>query len=88
MKLPKKRSQFPKKKKICLVCKGKVKRFSFICAKCDAFYCENCAKAIISMENACWACNKQLDKTKPYKPFKKQKIKEVNLSKTEPKLEK
>ncbi|GAH40658.1 unnamed protein product, partial [marine sediment metagenome] len=63
-----------KEKKICLVCKGKVKRFSFICAKCDTFYCENCAKAIISMENACWACNKQLDKTKPYKPFNKLKI--------------
>ena len=62
-----------KEKKICLVCKGKVLRFSFICAQCEAFYCENCAKAIMDMENSCWACNEPLDQSKPSKPYNKQK---------------
>ena len=55
-----------KEKKICLVCKGEVKGFEvFICPECDAFYCTTCIKAICELENACWACDCQIDKNKP-----------------------
>jgi len=68
-----------KEKKICLVCKGKVGGFSFICDECGAFYCDNCAKAMLNLENACWVCNTPIDPTKPSKPYKKEE--------KEPKLE-
>lgn len=77
-----------KEKKICLVCKGKVLRFSFICAQCEAFYCENCAKAIMDMENSCWACNEPLDASKPFKPYKKKEEIYVDLNKIDAKLKK
>ena len=62
-----------KEKKICLVCKGKVGGFSFICDECGAFYCDNCAKAMINLENTCWACNTAIDPTKPAKPYENDK---------------
>lgn len=62
-----------KEKKICLVCKGKVGGFSFICDECGSFYCENCAKVMINLENICWACNTPIDPTKPSKPYENDK---------------
>ncbi len=59
---------FFREKKICLVCKGKVEGFSFIC-KCDALYCQKCALAMGDLDNACWACNGPIDKSKPVKPY-------------------
>jgi len=56
-----------KEKKICLVCKGNVLRFCFICPNCEAFYCSNCATAIMDLENICWACEGSLDESKPIK---------------------
>ena len=50
-----------KEKKICLVCKGRILRFNFVCPECESFYCDKCVRAIIDLENACWACNTQLD---------------------------
>lgn len=44
----------------------------YACPECKALYCENCAKAIESIENACWACNEPLDKSKPIKLLKKE----------------
>jgi len=61
-----------KEKKICLVCKGKVGGFNFICDECGSFYCENCAKAMINLENACWFCNTPIDPSKPSKPYEKE----------------
>ncbi|MHA2007785.1 MAG: tetratricopeptide repeat protein [Promethearchaeota archaeon] len=55
-----------KEKKMCLVCRGEVLGFSFLC-KCGAIYCENCARAIIDLENVCWACNIPIDYLKPIK---------------------
>ena len=53
------------------MCKGKVGSFNtYICTGCDVLYCENCARALSSMENACWACNELIDKSRPSKPFK------------------
>lgn len=62
---------FFREQKICLVCKGEVKRFNYICSKCDALYCENCARTLTNLENACWVCNTPFDTTKPSKPFTK-----------------
>ena len=60
-----------KEQKICLVCKSKVGGFNtYICTGCDALYCENCARALSNVENACWACNEPIDKSRPSKPFK------------------
>ncbi|MFX0075318.1 MAG: B-box zinc finger protein [Candidatus Hermodarchaeota archaeon] len=58
-----------KEKKICLVCKGKVLSFSFICPECETFYCEKCARAMIDLENVCWACDNPLDASKPFKSY-------------------
>ncbi len=58
-----------KEKKICLVCRGEVLRFSYIC-ECGAIYCENCARALTNLENVCWACNVPIDYSKPVKPYK------------------
>lgn len=69
-----------KEKKICLVCKGKVGGFSFICDKCGTFYCEKCATAMMNLENVCWACNTPLDQSKPSEPYLKEE------QGTEPKL--
>ena len=59
-----------KEKKICLVCKGRIAEFNFVCPECEAFYCEKCVRALINLENACWACNRPFDKSKPSKPYK------------------
>jgi len=58
-----------KETKICLVCRGEVFGFSYIC-KCGANYCENCARAVTDLENVCWACEAPIDYSKPVKPLK------------------
>jgi len=60
-----------KEKKICLVCRGEVLRFSFIC-ECGAIYCGNCAQALTDLENVCWACDAPIDYLKPVKPYKEE----------------
>ncbi len=60
--------------KICLVCRGEVFGFSYIC-KCGVNYCENCARALTNLENVCWACETQIDYSKPVKPFKEEEEK-------------
>ena len=61
-----------KEKKICLVCKGNIEGFNnFICPKCEVLYCENCARTLIELENACWVCDAPLDKSKPSKSSKR-----------------
>ena len=57
-----------KEKKICLVCKGEVLKFSYIC-ECGALYCDNCARALINLENVCWVCEIPIDPLKPVKPY-------------------
>lgn len=62
-----------KEQKICMVCKSKATGFNiFVCPKCDSLYCQNCAKTLSDMENACWSCNKPFDESKPSTPFKKE----------------
>jgi len=45
-----------KERKICLVCRGEVLRFTYIC-ECGAIYCDNCARALTNLENICWVCD-------------------------------
>lgn len=64
---------FNKERKICLVCKGKIGGFNFVCQECDALYCEKCARALSNLENTCWVCNAPFDKSKPVRiPEKKE----------------
>ncbi len=59
-----------KEQKICMICKGKVSGFNiFLCPSCETIYHEECARALSDAENACWVCNKPIDKSKPSKPF-------------------
>jgi hypothetical protein len=60
-----------REKKICLVCKGKILGFTFIC-ECDALYCEKCARALSQLDNFCWACERPIDKSLPVKEQKKE----------------
>jgi len=60
-----------KEKKICMVCRGEVLRFSYIC-ECGAIYCGNCAQALTNLENMCWVCDTQIDYLKHVKPFKEE----------------
>lgn len=63
-----------KEKKICLVCKGSATGFNiFVCPNCDTLYCQKCATALSNLENACWACNRPIDESKPSKPFNQEK---------------
>ena len=60
--------KFYREQTICLVCKEKLGGFDvFLCYDCKALYCEKCAKAIIKLENACWACYYPIDRNKPVK---------------------
>ena len=63
---------FHKEQEICLVCKGNVGGFSFICIDCGTFYCQNCANSLINLENVCWVCNTPIDPSKPSKPYEKE----------------
>ena len=60
-----------KERKICLVCKGEIVGFMYVC-ECDTIYCENCTRALAELENICWVCNAPLDETKPVKPYKEE----------------
>ncbi|MHA2400876.1 MAG: tetratricopeptide repeat protein [Promethearchaeota archaeon] len=60
-----------KEKRICLVCRGDVLKFSYIC-DCGAIYCENCARALVNLGNTCWLCNVPIDYSKPVKEFKEE----------------
>lgn len=70
---------FYREKKICLVCKGKVGGFNnYICTKCDALYCEKCARALTQLENSCWACSEAIDKSKPIRKIEsEEEVKEL-----------
>ncbi|MFX1574909.1 MAG: tetratricopeptide repeat protein [Promethearchaeota archaeon] len=62
-----------KERKICIVCKGAISGFMFSCT-CNAIYCENCARALTDLENACWVCGAPIDMSKPIKPYVKEEI--------------
>ncbi|MFX1568004.1 MAG: tetratricopeptide repeat protein [Promethearchaeota archaeon] len=73
-----------KEQKICLVCKGEISGFMYTC-NCDALYCENCARALTDLENACWVCGAPIDISKPTKPYKIEKFGKKDIIKKSPK---
>jgi hypothetical protein len=75
--LTEKEVAFYRERIICLVCKTQIEGFQhiFVCIKCKALYCENCAQALSELENTCWSCDVPIDKSKPVKVFKKDKKK-------------
>ncbi len=62
-----------KERKVCLVCKGDVGGFMFMCPECNVTYCQNCARALTDLENICWSCNIPIDPSKAIKPYDKDK---------------
>ncbi len=60
-----------KELKICLVCRGEVLRFTYIC-ECGAIYCDNCARAVTDLENVCWVCDVPIDYSKPAKKIEEE----------------
>lgn len=66
-----------KETKICLVCRGKVLKFSYIC-ECGAIYCDNCARALTNLENVCWVCEIPIDPLKPVKPYTEDREEIIN----------
>ncbi|MFX0001737.1 MAG: hypothetical protein ACFE88_16625, partial [Candidatus Hermodarchaeota archaeon] len=79
---------FFREKIICLVCKGKVEGFNFICSSCNALYCTKCATALSNLNNVCWVCDSPIDPSKPSKKYKKDEPKidiktSENISKEE-----
>ncbi len=75
---------FYKEQKICLVCKGKTSRLTYICPNCEAIYCVDCSTALSNLENACWVCNSAFDESKPVKPFKIEKEKKTEAKSKPP----
>lgn len=60
---------FYREQTACLVCKNLLVGFTlnYICPDCRALYCVKCARAISTLENLCWSCNKPIDYSKPVK---------------------
>ena len=69
-----------RERKICVVCKGDVLGFMYTC-KCDTIYCENCARALTNLENACWVCDAPFDTSKPTQPYEKDLVGEKDILK-------
>ena len=66
---------FFREQNVCIICRGNILHYNFIC-DCTALYCEKCAHAIEDAENACWACNRPIDESKPTTPFEEEIIEE------------
>ncbi len=61
-----------KEKHFCLVHKGPIEGYNFICPTCGAYYCIRCVEAIKELENACWSCGKPLDPSLPTKTLEEE----------------
>jgi len=74
-------------KKICLTCKGKLKRTIYMCPGCNTFYCQKCVLTLSDLENTCWVCDTVLDEQKPVKLLKSEDqqitIEEIGKNKTD-----
>jgi len=54
-----------REKRTCIICKGKVERFLYLCPNCEILYCKKCADFISNSENACWICYTRFDLSRP-----------------------
>ncbi len=75
---------FSKEKHTCLVHKGPIKGYAYICPNCDAYYCPKCTDAVIEIENICWSCGKPLEPSKPSKSIEAKTLpKKIEETRTE-----
>ena len=56
-----------KEKHFCIVHRGPIGGYNYICTECGTYYCIKCLDAIIDIENSCWSCKKPLDPSKVIK---------------------
>ncbi|TFF90159.1 MAG: hypothetical protein EU548_04415 [Promethearchaeota archaeon] len=70
-----------KEKKLCLVCKNKIRRYNYQCPDCDSLYCLKCAKILTKTENACWVCGTPFDKSKPVKKMEEVQHVDIDVKK-------
>jgi len=56
-------------KHFCVVHKGPIEGYSWICPECGAYYCAKCVEVIKDTENICWSCQKPIDPSKPTKAY-------------------
>ncbi len=53
-----------KEQHFCLVHKGPIEGYSYICPACGAYYCMKCVDAIKKTDDECWSCGASLDPDK------------------------
>jgi len=54
-----------KEKHVCLVHKGPIEGYSWICPSCGAYYCMRCIEVLKESENICWSCETPIDHDRP-----------------------
>jgi len=59
-----------KEKHFCVVHRGPIEGYNFICPDCGTYYCIKCIEALKDLENTCWSCGEILDPSKPAKEIK------------------
>lgn len=59
--------KYSREKGYCLVCKNKISGLTYVCPKCEAWYCFNCLEALTKLENHCWGCETPFTKFKSTK---------------------
>jgi Ca2+/Na+ antiporter len=59
-----------REKGLCLVCKNRLSRLTYVCPQCESLYCFKCSNALTNLENMCWVCETPFDETKEVKMVK------------------
>jgi hypothetical protein len=56
-----------REKGLCLVCKNRISRLTYVCPQCESLYCYKCSSALSNLENMCWVCETPFDESKKVK---------------------
>ena len=67
-----------REKGLCLVCRNRISRLTYVCPKCESLYCLKCSTALINLENICWVCETPFDESKPIK-LEKRSDEEISI---------
>ena len=59
-----------REKGLCLVCKNRISRLTYVCPECESLYCFKCSNALTNLENMCWVCDTPFDESKTVKMIK------------------
>ncbi|MFX1503261.1 MAG: hypothetical protein ACFFDH_20030, partial [Promethearchaeota archaeon] len=59
--------KYSREKGYCLVCRNKISGLTYVCPKCEAWYCLHCLEALTKLENACWGCDTPFTKFRSMK---------------------